>query len=201
MNNTINVNGMTSYYNSFIKSIMSQTSVDKGSKINSETVNGEKDSFISTLSSKVETADAVKGTITVSTKDMTMEEYKNYISDQISSFPIHPSQANESYSINISDAGFEAMKNDPEYEAWVLNDLKTCFATPVPSWYRAMGGPPTYNICNYGATKEEYNGRTFAVGNTRSESYFKPSKGCFGTSGGRGGGLGRGGRKALKKKS
>lgn len=182
MSNTINVNGMTSYYSSFIKSVTSQTLVDKGSKVNSGTVTGEKDSFISTLSSKVETAGTLEETAAVSTKDMTIEEYKNYISDQISSFPIHPSQANESYSINISDAGFEAMKNDPEYEAWVLNDLKTCFATPVPSWYRAMGGPPTYNICNYGATKEEYNGRTFAVGNTRSESIFNAhSKDSFWT--------------------
>lgn len=32
MSNTINVNGMTSYYSSFIKSVTSQTSVDKGSK-------------------------------------------------------------------------------------------------------------------------------------------------------------------------
>lgn len=32
MSNTINVNGMTSYYSGFIKSVMSQTSVDKGSK-------------------------------------------------------------------------------------------------------------------------------------------------------------------------
>ena len=65
MNNTINVNGMTSYYSSFIKSVTSQTSVDKGSKVNSGTVTGEKDSFISTLSSKVETDGAVEGATTV----------------------------------------------------------------------------------------------------------------------------------------
>ena len=82
MSNTINVNGMTSYYSSFIKSVTSQTSVDKGSKVNSGTVTGEKDSFISTLSSKVETAGAVEGVTTVSTKDMTLEEYKNYIKYQ-----------------------------------------------------------------------------------------------------------------------
>ena len=90
MSNTINVNGMTSYYSSFIKSATSQTSVDKGSKVNSGTVTGEKDSFISTLSSKVETAGAVEGVTTVSTKDMTLEEYKNYIHETISSFPVIP---------------------------------------------------------------------------------------------------------------
>ena len=52
MSNSINVNGMTSYYNSFIKSVMAQTSVNKGSANSKETVTGDRDSFISTLSSK-----------------------------------------------------------------------------------------------------------------------------------------------------
>ena len=43
MSNSINVNGMTSYYSSFIKSVTAKTSVNNGSKINSGTVNGEKD--------------------------------------------------------------------------------------------------------------------------------------------------------------
>lgn len=119
MNNTINVNGMTSYYNSFIKSITSQTSVNKGSKINSGTVTGEKDSFISTLSSKVETASTIEGASTVSTKDMTLEEYKQYINDTISKYNIHSSHSCDSYAISISDEGFKAMQADPEYEKWV----------------------------------------------------------------------------------
>ncbi len=44
------------------------------------------------------------------------------------------------------------MKNDPKYEKLVLDDLKTCFAMPVPSWYQAMGGTSTYIIFNYGAS-------------------------------------------------
>jgi len=31
---------------------------------------------------------------------------------------MHPTRAGESISVTISEAGFEAMKNDPEYEAW-----------------------------------------------------------------------------------
>ncbi len=50
--------------------------------------------------------------------------------DKISQIPMHPSRMQESISINISEAGFEAMKNDPEYEAWVLNDLRTGWAQP-----------------------------------------------------------------------
>ena len=154
MNNTINVNGMISYYNSFIKSITSQTSVNKGSKINSEIVNGEKDSFISTLSSKVETADAVEEATAVSTKDMTLEEYKNYIHDKISELPFCADAMNDSYSIDISDDGFRAMQKDPEYEKWVLNEMKTVFETPYPSWARAIR-KNRYCVIHFGATKEE----------------------------------------------
>ncbi len=50
--------------------------------------------------------------------------------DKISQVLMHPSRMQESISINISEAGFEAMKNDPEYEAWVLNDLRTEWAQP-----------------------------------------------------------------------
>jgi len=151
MNNTINVNGMTSYYNSFIKSITSQTSVNKGSKINSEIVNGEKDSFISTLSSNVETASTVEEATAVSTKDMTLEEYKNYIYDKISNIPMDPSQAIGSTSIHITDAGFEAMKNDPEYEKWVMDCLKTNFQTYDP-WSSMC---KSYSVFHIGASKEE----------------------------------------------
>lgn len=43
MSNSINVNGMTSYYNSFIKSVMAQTSVDKGSVNSKETLTGDRE--------------------------------------------------------------------------------------------------------------------------------------------------------------
>ena len=183
MNNTINVNGMTSYYSSFIKSVTARTSVDKGSKINSETVNGEKDSFISTLSSKVETAGILKETAAVSAKDMTLEEYKNYIHETISSFSVCPDKMGDFYSINISDDGFRAMQNDPEYEKWVLDGLKTAFATPLPGWVRAMGGKD-YVVVNYGATKEECSCTGWSIGyqgGTGDKVWEAQSKGSFWT--------------------
>ncbi len=45
---------------------------------------------ISTLSSKVEIANTIEGATAVSTKDMTLDEYKNYIHDKISSIPMDP---------------------------------------------------------------------------------------------------------------
>lgn len=181
MNNTINVNGMTSYYSSFIKSVTSQTSVDKGSKVNSGTVTGEKDSFISTLSSKVETANTIEGATAVSTKDMTLEEYKKYIHDKISEFPMHSDLMGDYFSIHISDEGFKAMKDDPEYEKWVLNELKTVFATPYPSWARAIRGSRFCTI-NIGASKEACQATSWSnnyMGGTGKKIWEDQSKGSF----------------------
>lgn len=97
----------------------------------------------------------------VSTKDMTMEEYKQYIHDKISRIPLHPSRMQESISVNISEAGFEAMKNDPEYEAWVLNDLRTGWAQP-DRWAGVCGG--AYSTIYYGATKEECRAQMWSAG-------------------------------------
>ena len=163
MNNTINVNGMTSYYSSFIKSVTAKTSVDEGSKVNSGTVIGEKDSFISTLSSKVETANTIEGATAVSTKDMTLEEYKKYIHDKISEFPMHSDLMGDYFSIHISDEGFKAMKDDPEYEKWVLQDIKTGFSTPLPGWARSIRGTE-YIVANYGATKEQCSCSSWSIG-------------------------------------
>ena len=165
MSNTINVNYMSGMMNQFSKSVYRKTNVDSTASMADaiEKANAEKTSEI----------DETAGVKTISKEDMSLEEYKQYISDKISSFPLHPSQAGNYYSINISDAGFEAMKNDPEYEKWVLDDLKTAFAMPVPSWYQAMGGPNTYSISNYGATKEEYHGSMFPVGVQGNKERFE----------------------------
>lgn len=183
MNNTINVNGMTNYYSNSIKSVMSQTAVDKGTKVNSGTVTGEKDSFVSTLSSKVEMANTVEGATSVSTKDITLEEYKNYIHDKICEFSLHPDLMGDSISIHISDDGFKTMQNDPEYEKWVLQDIKTGFATPLPGWCRAMSGNQ-YIVANYGATREECNCTSWSMayqGGTGDRIWETQSKGSFWT--------------------
>lgn len=88
----------------------------------------------------------------VSAKDMTMVEYKQYIYNKISQIPMHPTRAGESISVTISEAGFEAMKNDPEYEAWVLNDLQVGWSQP-DKWSGICGG--AFSTIYYGASKED----------------------------------------------
>ena len=98
---------------------------------------------------------------TVSTEDMTMEEYKQYIYDKISQMTINPSRMQDNISINISEAGFKAMKNDPEYEKWVLDYLQKDFNCYNP-WTATNGG--CYCVKYIGATKEEYRGESWYAG-------------------------------------
>ena len=168
MSNTINVNYMTSTVSRYT-GMLSKSGVNGGQSADMmEAINkaAAKEDEV------VEKSTTTAATKAVSKEDMTLEEYKQYISDTISGFPLHPSQAGESYAIRISDEGFEAMKNDPEYEKWVLDDLKECFATPVPAWYQAMGGPSRYTIFTYGATKEDFRGEGYPVGVQGNKARF-----------------------------
>ena len=143
------------YYQNYITTTKSTKSVNSTEETNSFTDKVAEKSMESQSVSET-------GNIgSVSTKDMTMEEYKQYIHDKISQIPMHPTRMNESISITISDAGFEAMKNDPEYEAWVLNDLRIGWAQP-DRWAGVCGG--AYSTIYYGATKEECHAEMWSAG-------------------------------------
>ncbi len=81
-----------------------------------------------------------------------LEAYKQLIQEKISQMPLSATRKMESISVQISDAAFERMKNDPEYEAWVLNDLREAFSQTNP-WVSACGGG--YSVFYVGETKEE----------------------------------------------
>lgn len=95
-----------------------------------------------------------------SPQEMTMEEYKQYIARKIRQIPVHPSRRNESISVNISEEGYAAMKSDPEYEAWVLNDLQS--ACSRPGFYFGSQDR-VYTDIYYGATKEECHSDTWTI--------------------------------------
>ena len=46
---------------------------------------------------------------------MTMVEYKQYIYNKISQIQCTPQEQASQYLLQFQEAGFEAMKNDPEY--------------------------------------------------------------------------------------
>ena len=100
-----------------------------------------------------------------STADMTMEEYKEYINDKLQSMKRDLTRYQDSETIVISDAGFEAMKNDPEYEAWVLDVVQQNLN--VPNYL--FGWKNSARICvhQFGATKEEYRGQSYSAQNDK----------------------------------
>lgn len=95
-----------------------------------------------------------------SPQEMSMEEYKQYIAQKIRQIPIHPSRRNEYISVNISEEGYAAMKNDPEYEAWVLDDLRSALSRPG---FCFGSGDRVYTDICYGATREECRSDTWTV--------------------------------------
>ncbi|MBR1553244.1 MAG: hypothetical protein IJ631_04445 [Schwartzia sp.] len=112
-------------------------------------------SFADTLAA-LQSADATQETAaeTKSTADMTMDEYKAYLSEKLAAIPWHPNRYNDEESITITDAGWERLKNDPEYEKWLLDHITTdrSFYSPL------LGTGGTYCTRTIGATKEEYQG-------------------------------------------
>ena len=141
MSNTINVNYMSVMMNRLSRSVSKESGADSKPVMSDAFENA-----IAEKSGNVEKSDTIKS---ISKEDMTLEEYREYISDKIADFPLHPSQIGNSFAINISDVSLQKMKDDPEYEEWLLNDVKSALGSTVPGWYQAIGGPNTYCVLNY----------------------------------------------------
>lgn len=112
-----------------------------------------------------------------SPKQMSLDQYKQYIKDKISQIPLNLSQDPHSISVTISDAGLEAMKNDPEYEKWVMDGLKADFSSYDP-WSAICG--KSYSTHYFGATKEEYHGEGWYpayAGGVGTQLYLEKSAG------------------------
>lgn len=170
MSNTINVNYMTRAYNQYQQKNAAKDQEKEDTR------------FADSVREKSEASGSIVGNSkigSVSAKDMMMVEYKQYIYNKISQIPMHPTRAGESISVTISEAGFEAMKNDPEYEAWVLNDLQVGWSQP-DKWSGICGG--AFSTIYYGASKEECHAEMWSAGynNGNGEKIFNDkSKNSF----------------------
>lgn len=150
-NNDLFINYMTRTYAGFTGSQTSGTGV-RGPKGFGELVAGKEESGRIRAEQQVNAALRDR---------MSLDEYKQYIYEKISQIPMHPSQMMRSVCVHISDAGFEAMKTDPEYEQWVLDVLRKDFARQDP-WANVAG--ESFAVHRFGATKEEYRGDGWYLG-------------------------------------
>ena len=112
--------------------------------------------------------------------EMTMEEYKSYIGSLIDKTPVDISQSSTETSIVISDEAWETMKDDPDFEAYVIGGLEYNFTFRNP-WMV----PPRvkrYEVMQIGVPMENYRASSWgdlSYGTTAdSDAHFrKLSKG------------------------
>lgn len=100
------------------------------------------------------------GVSDIDTSEMSMDEYKEYITDILGKIPFHASHPYDEEVIYISEEGWEQMKNDPEYEAWVLGYNVENRAVPNP--FFGMGDKGLYAVEHFGATIEEHHGEGYS---------------------------------------
>ena len=108
----------------------------------------------------------------IDTESMSMTEYKMYIYNIISELAFDTSESRDFMAVNISEAGFEAMKNDPEYEKWVLSKVAEDYFS-----FNMWGNRQSvrYGIKYFGATKEGYRSETWCadLNDIKSDEEYK----------------------------
>ena len=109
------------------------------------------------------------GADNVSREDMTMEEYKIFINRLLSSISFDSTRIYDKETIFISDAGWEQMKNDPDYEAWVLGYTvqNRSVRNPFFGWPGASG---SVYVEKFGASIEEHIGQSVGTSGPGSSS-------------------------------
>lgn len=100
-----------------------------------------------------------RGVEDISREDMTMDEYKHFIADLMDSIPFDMSQRGNVEIWSISEDGWEQMKNDPDYEAWVLGYTVQNRSVRNPfAWM--PGYAPSLCTEKFGASIEEHIGQS-----------------------------------------
>ena len=150
-NNDLYINYMSRTYAGVLNSLASGSGI--GERKDFGSLVAEKES-----SERAEAAEKVEASFR---DNMSLDEFKQYIYEKISRIPMHPSQMMRSVCVHISDAGFEAMKKDPEYERWVLDVLRKDFSYQDP-WADVAG--ESFAVHRFGATRQEYRGDSWYLG-------------------------------------
>lgn len=93
-------------------------------------------------------------------ENMSVSEFRNVMTKMIGSIPQHPSRPYDEETVLISEEGWESMKKDPDYAAWILGYLKEDRSVSNP--FFGMGDMGSYVVQNFGASPAEYQGHGFS---------------------------------------
>ena len=115
--------------------------------------NSDNDEYIRAVQTQIKLGAEIQDDI--DRDSMTMLDYKNYIDAKIKSLPLDYSNQNDTETINISEDGWNRMKSDENYEAWVLGYLRQDFAVHNP-YYDRGNFKGLYIVENFGASVDEH---------------------------------------------
>lgn len=196
MNSTIYTSNMTQLYSELLKNSRKKgsqteetTFLDKVAE-RSEASQTKKESVVDqykkqhpdrayTVDAQVQAGKAFKrkkGVADVSTEDMTMVEYKRFITWLLNSIPFDSTRIYDKEITSISEEGWGQMKNDPDYEAWVLGYTvqNRSVRNPFFGWPGASG---SFYVEKFGASIEEHMGQSLGpTGPITSTSTNKKEK-------------------------
>jgi hypothetical protein len=103
-----------------------------------------------------------------SRESMSMDEYKKFFTEMMDSISFDPSRKNDVETWNISEKGWEQMKNDPDYEAWVLG--YTVQNRSVRNPFAGMPGSSSFFSEQFGASIEEHVGQGIPMGSSGNKT-------------------------------
>ena len=101
-----------------------------------------------------------KNSANISTENMTMAEYQAWFYALLDTIPYDPTRVNDTTSVSISDKGWEQMRKDPDYEAWILGYFveDRSVRNPFFGWGNNEG---SVIFERFGASIEEHRGDGF----------------------------------------
>ena len=107
----------------------------------------------------------------ISTENMTMAEYQAWFFALLDTIPYDSTRVNDTTTITISDKGWEQMRKDPDYEAWILGYFveDRAVRNPFFGWGNNEG---CVIFERFGASIEEHRGDGFsksALNGSRSD--------------------------------
>lgn len=95
--------------------------------------------------------------------EKSLDDYKAYIKDRVSSLVLHPKQFGDTYAVSISDAGYREMQANPDYEKWVLDQIHGAFSAETPAWLRQLSGTQ-YHTLQFGSKPEQFRQTSYSTG-------------------------------------
>lgn len=111
---------------------------------------------------------AKNGADRISRDEMSMSEYQNFIKKLLDNIPFDSTRLNDREIISISDKGWEQMKKDSDYEAWVLGYTveNRSVRNPFAGW---PGASASLYVENFGASIEEHVGKGMPLNGPESK--------------------------------